>query len=45
MYLDPLSNLHYSNFLEVVDIEIKNTFPIDIVPLKRIRMVKAVVDS
>jgi hypothetical protein len=42
MYLDPLSDLYNANLLEVVRIEIKDTFPVDIVPLECSCMVRAV---
>lgn len=42
MDLDPLSNLDNANLLEVIRIEIKDTFPVDIVPLECSCMVRAV---
>jgi len=45
MYLDPFTYFHDSHLFEIIGIEIKNTFPIDIVLLKSASMMSAIVDG
>lgn len=45
MYLDPFAYFHDSHFFEIIGIEIKNAFPIDIVLLKSASMMSAIVDG